>query len=164
MKLKPLKQWVCDTCRETIESADQGWLEWLQKSNQVRASTYGFKVVHQAFYSPRKPDSNCYHYDMSPEGTVKSDDYLSTYVGDKGLPAILMFVDVGPYLDRDYRGPMVKDLREWSQLFKRLHTPYYEEARLYWNEADEDGFFEGANELWIYLPDNLKEVISRYCK
>jgi hypothetical protein len=30
---------------------------------------------------------------------------------------------------------------------RRLTVPYYEEAQLYWNQAEQDGLFDGANEI-----------------
>ena len=45
---------------------------------------------------------------------------------------------------------------------RRLTIPYYEEARLYWSRAEADGFFDGANEVWLYMPHNLEALIERY--
>jgi hypothetical protein len=45
-----------------------------------------------------------------------------------------------------------------------VQLPYYEEARFYWNDARRDGYFTGANEVWIYLPSTLKELIQLYGK
>ena len=28
MLLEPLQLWVCDTCKQIIETVDDGWLEW----------------------------------------------------------------------------------------------------------------------------------------
>ena len=45
---------------------------------------------------------------------------------------------------------------------RRMTVPYYEEARIYWDEAEADGFFADGNEYWIYQPITLKELIERY--
>jgi len=77
---------------------------------------------------------------------------------------MLAFLDVGPHHQAEYGGPEVRSVRELTELFRRLHLPYYEEARLHWDKADSDGFFEGANEHWIYLPATLKRLIEKYSK
>jgi len=70
---------------------------------------------------------------------------------------------MGPYLDPDGENvPRVSDLREFTELARRLFLPYYEEARLYWPLAVEDGYFLGVNEVSMYLPDTLKSLVSRY--
>ena len=48
------------------------------------------------------------------------------------------------------------------ELVRRLTIPHYEEARLYWDKAKQNGFFEGANEIWVYLPNNLRDLIQEY--
>lgn len=73
-----------------------------------------------------------------------------------------MFLDPGSRHTPEYLGPKLRDLREWVELYRRLHIPYYEEAREYWDRADERGYFDGANELWTYLPDNLKRLIEQF--
>jgi len=50
----------------------------------------------------------------------------------------------------------------FTELFRRLHIPYYEEARIYFDEARSDGFFEGHNEFTIYSQPNLINIIEEY--
>jgi len=35
---------------------------------------------------------------------------------------------------------------ELAEIIRRIHVPYYEEARLYWDTAKADGYFIDANE------------------
>ena len=49
--LEPLKQWVCDTCGEIINSSSEGYVEWLTDDSSPLKSN-GFRIVHQAYYSP----------------------------------------------------------------------------------------------------------------
>jgi len=37
-------------------------------------------------------------------------------------------------------------------------------ARLYWNEAIDDGYFDGANEVLIYSVNFLKTLVEKYSK
>ncbi|MFZ0772879.1 MAG: hypothetical protein WCA49_24205 [Candidatus Sulfotelmatobacter sp.] len=55
--------------------------------------------------------------------------------------------------------PDVHDLREWTVFFRRLHLPYYEEVRQCTQglREERDG---GANEIYLYLPDTLKQIIE----
>lgn len=162
MKLKPLEQWICDNCGQLIENTEHGWLEWLSEQGARQLPYHGFKIVHHASHSPRKPYGNCYFYDEPPKGQSKMDLPLREFVSSRGIVQLLSFIDVGPHHAKSFRGPYVKDLREWTELFRRLMLPYYEEARMHWGKADADGFFNEANEIWIYLPDILKEVIKLY--
>ncbi|WP_054749991.1 hypothetical protein [Ruminiclostridium josui] len=57
---------------------------------------------------------------------------------------------------------MVADIRKWIDFYRRLQLPYYEEARQYWEEAISDGYFDDANEIYIYLPEKLKRMIEHY--
>ena len=157
MKLNVLKQWICDNCGEIINSPADGYVEWLVDEN---LKIYSFKIVHHAPSSPNYPRSNCYFYD----GNVKKCDMsLEDFVGTIGLTKLLTFLDYGPIHDEDFKfSPRVKSIREFVELTRRLIIPYYEEARLYWQIALEDGFFNGANEVYIYLPDTLKDIILKY--
>ncbi len=156
MRLQPLKQWICDYCHETIHSPKEGYLEWIEDSN---SKYYGFKIVHHYLHSPKQETryrKGCYHYD------IKSDTSLESVVGPEGIVMLLSLIDFGPYHNQDYICPSIKNFREFVEIFRRLHIPYYEEARLYWEKALEDNYFESANEIWIYLPENLENLIKKY--
>ncbi|NQS98573.1 MAG: hypothetical protein HQ591_08970 [candidate division Zixibacteria bacterium] len=155
MALIPLQQWVCDYCGEVINSPDEGYLEWKKDDDGF---FHGFKIVHHYPSSPLKDKrirKGCYHYN----------DYdlsLNEIIGDQGLVMLLSFLDIGNYHAPDNPISKIRDFREYTELFKRLLLPYYEEARRYWNTAIEDNFFDSANEIWIYLPENLKTLIDNY--
>ena len=60
IRLKPLQQWLCDECGEVIEEPAHGYLEWLQDDSH---KAYGFRIVHHAPRSPRRPSGgDCYRY------------------------------------------------------------------------------------------------------
>lgn len=152
--LIPLQQWVCDTCGDLIEDPEHGYTEWVRDRVPPQKER-GFRIVHHALYSPRKPYRDCYTYHGS---SVPLTDFL----GENGMVRILSFLDVGELHATTYPGPEVADLREYVEFVRRLRVPYYEEARRYWSIAEADGFFESANEIWPYIPDNLKMLIERY--
>jgi hypothetical protein len=45
---------------------------------------------------------------------------------------------------------------------RRLHFPFYEQARLYIDVAKRDGFIEGENEISAMLPRTLKSLVDEY--
>lgn len=151
MKLIPGEQWICDTCGEIIKKPEDGYVQWHRNSSM---QIDDFIIVHHFAASPRNHHKNgCYKYD--------SDDNLKRFLGVHGMVELHSLVDPGPYHMPKYE-PMVSDIRKWLDFYKRLQLPYYEEARLYWNRAIDDNYFSVSNEIYIYLPKNLKEMIEHY--
>jgi len=159
MRLKPLSQWICDRCGEVIEGPPHGYLEWRRNRGDVRA--FGFKIVHYKPYSPQRSEGGCYFYDGYPGRMGGS---LAEFTGDHAMPSLLSFVDQGPIHEKVYRGPMLVDYREWVELVRRLTIPGYEEARLYREQAVQDGFFAEMDERAAYRPDILRQLIGTYGK
>jgi len=56
----------------------------------------------------------------------------------------------------------VKDFSEFFDLFHRVQTPYYEEARKYFNCPEVLDYFSDDNEVHPYLPETLKKIIERF--
>ena len=116
MEHQPPTQWICDRCRQVIESPEQGMVEWLQEVDEsvpsVRA--YGLRIIHHDQYSPSAPHNTCRLH----RGEF-CDMPLHDLVGPKGLQLLLEFLDPQPAAK--YRGPQVRDLREWVNLVKRIH-------------------------------------------
>lgn len=150
MKLIPGKQWICDACGEIIKEAKDGYVQW--KCNKETGQIEDFVIVHHKSASPRK-NGSCYIYRL--------DSDLESFLGEHGLVELHSLVDPGEYHAREYK-PLVSNLRKWLDFYKRLQLPYYEEARQYWDKAMHDGYFGDANEIYIYLPNNLKAMIEHY--
>lgn len=151
MKLEPLKQWICDTCGEVIENPEEGFVQWdTNEDGQI----IDFIIVHHKRASPRRHSRNgCYKYDK--------DNHLNEFLGEKGVVRLHALIDPGPYHMRECK-VFVFDIRKWLDFYKRLQLSYYEEARQYWGRAANDGYFIGSNEIYIYLPQSLKEMIEHY--
>jgi hypothetical protein len=162
--LKPLRQWICDECQRVIRAPEQGWVEWLIESKSRKQK--GFRIVHFRAYSPRRPQAYCHVYrEQRKQGgaDVLVDEVYLTHFVDRGpTPILLSFIDPGPHVEREYAGPKVADLREWTEFARRLTIPYYEQARLYLDRAAREGFFNNSYEPEIYYPATLKRVIDRY--
>jgi hypothetical protein len=157
MKLVPLQQWICDSCGEVIQRPEDGWLEWISHSYD---DAHDFRIVHHKTRSPRAEHlrSGCYQHELA---AGRKDVGLDRFGGPDAIAHLLTFLDSG-YVDRDDLGPRVKSTRELAELIRRLAIPHYEEARLYWSDAVDAGFFEGANEVSPYRQGTLVAMIDRF--
>lgn len=147
MKLKPLEQWICDTCGQVIESPADGYLEIARDENGLISDMC---IVHQRSTSPI---GNCYRDYI---GSLP----LTEVTGQDGLAYMLSLIDPGENFC-EYR-PRISNMRKVIDIFRRLHLPYYEEARLYWAEAQSENYWDGANEFRTYLPQNLASLCKYY--
>lgn len=153
-KLLPLQQWICDTCGKIIESPGDGWLEWVYDQGQA----HDFRIVHHLPKSPIQRAEGCYQHGMR---SGRADMHLDSYLGADGLASLLSFLAIGQ-IDPDDSGPRVESTRELAELIRRLQLPHYEEARIYWADAERDGYFSAASESWPYLQRTLTRLIEKY--
>ena len=151
---KPLEQSVCDGCREIINNKAEGWIEWVSKDGMFE----GFRIIHRAERLRRLRKAVAANY-LNHVGLM--DQHLENFL-QGGTVHLLSFLDTGPHHEPLYNGPRVANMREFVEVFRRLAIPGYEEARLYWNTAEEDGYFNGMNEIEIYLPETLMRLIAAY--
>jgi len=132
MKLIPLKQWICDSCGGVIEKPRDGWLEWYTEKD--KSLDTGFRIVHHR--------ESCMYNDTTLEQQNRSplDLGLPHALGSHGLGYLLFKLELsekGVY--------KLADIKELIEIIRRLHLPYYEEARLYWKNALRDGFHDGCS-------------------
>ncbi|UOQ56059.1 hypothetical protein MUN78_10120 [Leucobacter allii] len=103
----------------------------------------GFEIIHKG----RKCDPE--HKGMSLE--------LSDMIGDQGMSTLLSFLSYGPLPPR--RGqPRIADMDEFVDLFRRLQTPGYEEARRHFRNPEVLDAFDGSPEDAAYVPDKLNWI------
>ncbi|MFC2164025.1 hypothetical protein ACFLT2_03385 [Acidobacteriota bacterium] len=160
--LEPLKQWICDACGEIIKSPSEGWVEWLSDGEDLNFnSCHRFRIVHDCNSSPRGY-RGCY---TLPDTNI-CDNHLEYFLGEGGYLNLLNFLDPGPYFmkDEDYKGPSVRNMREFVEFMIRLTIPYYEEARLYFDEAIANEDLALGDDISAYHPENLKRLIEIYGK
>jgi hypothetical protein len=149
-KLRPLEQWYCDNCGEIVE-IDDGWLEWLES---IENGPRSFRIVHNR--------DKCFHHTRHND---RADNHLEYFLGNTGMQWFLAKLDVGVVLDSKAENlPALPDIRSYVDTFRRLHLPYYEEARQYFHDAISDGYFDGANEVFVHLPETSKDIIHKYGK
>ena len=147
MKLTPLRQWICDTCGEIIKSPEEGWFEWYDDRKTSLQS--GFRIVHH-----RRP---CMYDEgvLRQQGKLVSDLNLTTVIGSDGLGNLLFHIELS---EKGVR--KLKNLNEFIEILRRLHIPYWEEARLCWEEAYKDGFHDKCS----FDEEMLLSIISEYGK
>jgi hypothetical protein len=150
--IKPLEQFYCDTCGELIEDVKNGWFEWLRETVGEKTFDHSFRICHHT--------KECRLH----SGGWVADSSLVEFTKEKGIIRLLKFLDMGETIisTDNYDGPSIRDFREYTEIFRRLAIPYYEEARQYWNEAEHDGEHHGVNEIALYLPDRLERLVKKY--
>ncbi|RKY37458.1 MAG: hypothetical protein DRP78_01105, partial [Candidatus Omnitrophota bacterium] len=95
--LKPLQEWICDTCGEIIRSPHDGYVEWLSNNDKQQR---GFRIVHHARCSPKYPSGDCYKYiNKHPNHDSLA---LEDFVSINGLILLLDSLDKGSYHDPDF--------------------------------------------------------------
>jgi len=78
------------------------------------------------------------------------DEDLDYLIGPDGLAELLLF----------YRD--VEDPSEVNEIVRRLHIPYYEEARLYRKAAIADGYMEESSATYFHQQASIKRLIEKY--
>ncbi|MGF6354050.1 hypothetical protein ABIE27_001960 [Paenibacillus sp. 4624] len=142
-QLTPLKQWICDSCGGILE-VDDGWFEWYE--DRKTGKEKGFRIVHN--------QEECQYDSMKLYRDEKStrDMHIQAYLGTEGFVELLSMLDEGK----------IEDVKEWTEVVRRLHVDYYEEARSYLSKAKADGYLDGSNGISEFTPINLKELIEKY--
>lgn len=156
-KLRPLEQWICDTCGEIIESVEDGWFEWMEDGDNGARE---FRIVHHSTASPLRETNpaGCYqHHGKAGHRDV----HLRNVIG-QGLPRLINFVHLGPYFGGDDHSTRFAIASEFAEILRRLLLPCYEEARDYQAAAEQDGYPFDLNEITIYTEDHLEGLIRQY--
>ncbi|EHQ29811.1 hypothetical protein [Mucilaginibacter paludis] len=150
--LKPLTQFICDHCGHIIETPEKAYLEWENindKEGKSRATN--FKIVHH----DAETNTFC---SVRPSTATLS---LEKFTGPDGIGALLSFYDQGEFVEPVFSVPRALNLREFTDIFRRLTIPFYEEGRQYLQFAFDDGFIS-SNQYGIYRPEKLQAFIEKY--
>lgn len=155
--LKPLEQFICDKCKMIIENPSEGYVEYLSvntKSYEELSQTRSqFKIVHH------NGRVNCSFHDRTIE---KQTLPLSDFTGENRLNVIFSFLDEGYILSPEKSKVNVEDRREFINFARRLTVPYFEEARLYFDQAISEGYFDGENEFFLFSKNKLKMIVEEF--
>ncbi|USE00240.1 hypothetical protein JKJ11_15135 [Vibrio sp. SCSIO 43133] len=136
--------WTCDSCGREIESVEDGWVEWRSYLSKERQDD-GFRLVHH-----RRIDKQCaYDEDkLFAEGAILADGALEWYLSTNGLMMLLSYI---------HDDSIKKD--EVVEMIKRLHIEGYEQARLHFNEAIQEGIFEPNTPPNFYWKEDIDATL-----
>lgn len=160
--LKPLKQFICDECNQVINTPKEGYVEWESGFDEKdKPFSRGFRIVHIPPSSPYKHNpEGCYKYGKS---RYRSDIDLESFL-KSAHQEMFSRLDKGRFLDpTNSEGCKISNFREFVEFFRRLTVPYYEEARLYFQQAWEDGFISTEmSDKDLYSEEYLKKIVEKY--
>lgn len=146
MRLIPLKQWICDSCGQTIEKLEDAWFEYLKDINTHNVS--GFRIAHH--------NMRCGYDDQTLKSQGKAvGAFVLKYMTSYGAFGHLL-----QWLELTQTGKIKGyiEITEFTEMMRRLYLPYWEEARLYWNRAFEDGFHDNTD----FSEKTLKKIIEKF--
>jgi hypothetical protein len=152
--LEPLTQWRCDRCQTMIASPDDGGVHWRRDHD---GKVINIEILHVDRASQRS--DGCYPRES------REDVALDRMLGPRGIVELLALVDVGAHHARlpiPGGGVGVAEWRTWAEVFRRLHVPYYEEARQFFARALRDGMLDGISEIALYTEKILKRLVETY--
>jgi hypothetical protein len=105
--------WTCDTCKQPIDSVNEGYVEWQETASGGSGSrATGLRLVHQ--------NGTCQY----PNNAKLRDMPLSTFLETDGLVTLLSFLAEDNF-----------PKEEVLDLIQRLHVPGFEAARPYFSDA-----------------------------
>ena len=141
-----LAEWYCDVCGNKIEDINKGYVIW-KKTKELKSDS--FKIVHKT-----KCDLNDHVASAA----------LNKFLGEKGLAYLLSKFSIGPIMNHinDESYCVVTDFDEFVDFIRRVQTPFYEQARRHFSNEDVLDEYWDANEYLPYLPEELKDIITKY--
>jgi len=143
---KPLTTWYCDVCGNMIDAPESGYVIW-QTDKELGAS--GFKIIHQG-----KCDLKDHHASAA----------LRDFLGERGQAYLLSKLSLGPIKHSLGQKPhrQINDMDEFVDFFRRVQTPFYEQARRKFSSEAVRSDFDDSNEVLPYLPETLKRIAAKY--
>ena len=139
--IAPLTRWTCDDCGQDV-SGDDGVLMFQNESAEPFLA-YEFRIVHPL---------SC---QRASDNAVTEE--LHTYLGEDGLTRLLAYLTAGPGRARE-PGLAVRDVDEFVDLIRRLHTPYYEQARERFTDPQIARALSRDDRWHPYRPANLRRL------
>lgn len=156
---KPFSTWSCDVCGDQIEDPGLGLLAWREVGGWDEGNPpfkAEFLVVHKnlATRERRCDPGNRRGYTESLE--------LDSYLGDEGRARLLSYLSLGPIYNRQVQDPRptILDFPAFVDLFHRFQTPWYEEARRYFDTAATQELLGDRGPVAPYMPQHLREVVE----
>jgi hypothetical protein len=143
--MQPLTTWICDTCGEEMTDPNTSLMTWTE-DDQGRAVE--FLLVHKNI-----DGRTC---DPGARSGFVSNLELSAGLGEDGAAYLLSLLSVGPL--KGNGSCKVANMSGWVDLFRRLQTPWYEEARPHFDDEKTRHWLDDANEVLPYMPEVLEKI------
>ena len=145
--------WICDTCLEPIESADDGWVEWIEYDDaHGKRRGRDLRLVHHIPASPRSKPHGCQHderLESQKDRGILYDLSLTDFQGPNGLMRLLVMIHEDQ-LPRD----------DVLELIKRINIPGYEHARFHFDRAMAEGAFEPNMPPHFYFQQDIEAFLD----
>lgn len=138
---EPLTRWRCDTCHQDVSAAN-GSLTFRNQFEEPFLA-HDFRIVHT---------DGC-----RPSCDTSSADSLNIYLGADGLGGLLAYLTAGPGRPGE-PGVAVRDMDEFIDLIRRLHIPYYEQARTEFSRPRILEMLKNDDRWNPYRPANLRRM------
>ena len=146
--------WICDRCGEVIETAGDGWLQWVGVPDESDGPTMrGLSLVHHFPASPRKQrhEDGC-QFDpqefRKDRGIVK-DMHLDAFCGADGLMLFLSLIS-----------QKAASVAEILEMVKRIHIPGNERARSHFEHAIAEGVIGPNLPEGFYWQSDIRAVLD----
>lgn len=145
---RPLTKWYCDRCDKVIEGIVKGYAVW--KSDEIPGKQmtfeHSFRIVH--------------HVTCNTDRSYPSSVALKELTGADGLSNLLSKLSPGPFQIRAGIGLFTQvNMDQYIDFIRRIHVPYYEQARRYFDSDLIEGTSE-ENALHPYMVEKLREIIE----
>ncbi len=141
--------WTCDSCKQPIQQADHGWVEWLQyaSSNPNHGTARDLRLVHHITHSPVGGCQFDETAEFKKDGGLVHDLSLNYFLSPDGLTTLLVLLDDG-HLPKE----------SVIEMIRRLHTPGYEKARGHFEDAANEGVFEPNMKPGFFYQSQIEAV------
>lgn len=137
----PLDAWICDSCNDAIVNPQKGLLIWRSDADNVKSD---LRLVHKGACDPKY------------EGGFSASIEMHNLLGIDGQAHLFALVSYGAL--KDGQSPGVANMDNFVDVFRRLQTPYYEEARQNFHTEATAEEWGDANEVLPYTQRALRQI------
>lgn len=149
--LAPHKAWNCDTCNKLITDPELGLVVW-REDDQHKA--HGFTVVHKNLHQDDR--IGC---DPGDTAGYTNSLEIDAFIGDDGRARLLSYLHRGPLFEGTSES-LISDHADYVDLFHRMQTPWYEEARPYFNSDHARELAAATGPTTLNSPKTLREIVE----
>jgi len=150
-----VQHWICDTCRQTINSPQDGWVEWTTIPSTGRTHIVREKrIVHYRTASPYGPDGSCQFdeaYEFANGEGIVAGRSLQEYIGPDGLMKLIA----------DAADPVFQHI-DMMEMISRIQVPSYDRTKGHFAKAMAEGVIESKLPKGYYSQEEIQAVLAHY--